>query len=123
MNKETYKKIGILFPVITGSSFVLGIVLNNYILPIFVVVIGVPLIIFAKSRVKDIIEDERHYKIGGYAGRYAIVLYSLIASLLGLVLIVQDSPVIEAVAHTLLASVSVLLFCYLILYAYYERKM
>jgi uncharacterized membrane protein len=106
-----------------GVTFTLGIVFNNYILPIFVMVIGISLVFIAKSRVKDIIEDERHYKIGGYAGKYAITLFSIIASISGLILIVQKSPILEAVAYTLFCSISVLLFCYLILYAYFEKKM
>ncbi len=123
MNKETYKKIGIFFPILMGCTFTIGIILNNYIVPIFVMVIGISLIFIAKSRVKDVIEDERHYKIGGYAGRYAITLFSIVASICGLILIVQKSPILEAVSYTLFCSISVLLFCYLILYAYFEKKM
>lgn len=123
MNKDTYRKIGILFPVIVGVAFTLGIIINNYVLPIFVLVTGIPLIFIAKSRVKDVIEDERHHKIGGYAGRYAIAVFSLVAAILGLVLIVQEGPVVSAVAHTLFISISVLLVIYIILFAYFEKKM
>jgi len=123
LDKKTYRKIGIFFPILMGVTFTLGIVLNNYILPIFVMVIGISLVFIAKSRVRDVIEDERHYKIGGYAGKYAITLFSIIASIIGLILIVQKSPILEAVAYTLFCSISVLLLCYLILYVYFEKKM
>lgn len=123
MNKETYRKIGILFPIVTAGAFTIGIITNNFVFPIFVLAIGIPLVFIAKTRVKDVIEDERHYQIGGYASRYAIAVFSLIASIIGLVLIVQESPVAVAVAHTLFVSISVILLLYVILFAYFEKKM
>ena len=123
MKKETYQTIGKLFPILVGGSVVLGIILDNTIIPLIVVGIGVPLIIWSKKNVEEVIEDERDEIIGGKAMRNAVILFALIATVIGLILYAQGGEVKMAVSHTLLGSVSFILVSYIGFFAYLERKM
>lgn len=123
MKKETYQTIGKLFPIFVGVSVILGIILDNTIIPLVVVGIGVPLIFWAKRNVKEVIEDERDERIGGKAMRNTVVLFALIATSIGLILYAQGGEVKMAVSHTLLGSVSFILVSYIAFFAYLERKM
>jgi uncharacterized membrane protein len=123
MKKQTYETIGKLFPIFVGISVIMGIILDNSILPLIVVGIGVPLIIWSKSRVEEVIEDERDQEIGGKAMRNAVVVFAIIATIIGLILYAQGGDVKMAVSHTLLGSVSFILVSYIAFFAYLERKM
>jgi uncharacterized membrane protein len=123
MKKQTYETMGKLFPIFVGISVIMGIILDNSILPLIVVGIGVPLIIWSKSRVEEVIEDERDQEIGGKAMRNAVVVFAIIATIIGLILYAQGGDVKMAVSHTLLGSVSFILVSYIAFFAYLERKM
>ena len=123
MKKQTYETMGKLFPIFVGISVIMGIILDNSILPLIVVGIGVPLIIWSKSRVEEVIEDERDHEIGGKAMRNAVIVFAVIATIIGLILYAQGGEVKMAVSHTLLGSVSFILVSYIAFFAYLERKM
>ncbi len=123
MKKKTYQTIGAIFPIFVGISVIMGIILDSTIIPLIVVGIGVPLIIWSKKNVKEVIEDERDDRIGGKAMKNAVVLFALIATFIGLILYAQGGEVKMAVSHTLLGSVSFILVSYISFFAYLERKM
>jgi len=123
VKKKTYQTIGAIFPIFVGISVIMGIILDSTIIPLIVVGIGVPLIIWSKKNVKEVIEDERDDRIGGKAMKNAVVLFALIATFIGLILYAQGGEVKMAVSHTLLGSVSFILVSYISFFAYLERKM
>jgi len=123
MKKETYQTLGKLFPILVGIAFIIGIILDSFLIPLVVVAIGVTLIMWSKRKVKEVIEDERDQKIGGKAMRNAVILFSLLATIIGLILYASGGEVQMAVSHTLLGSVSFILISYIAFFYFLERKM
>jgi uncharacterized membrane protein len=123
MKKKTYETIGKIFPIIVGLGAVVGVFMDSFIVPLILVGIGVPFIMWSKTRVKEVIEDERDQAIGSKALRRSVVTFSLLATFIGLILYLQGGEIQMILSHTLLGSVSFILILYLIFFAYLERKM
>ncbi|MDZ7672516.1 MAG: DUF2178 domain-containing protein [Halanaerobiales bacterium] len=123
MKKKTYETIGKIFPIIVGLGVVVGIFMDSFIVPLIIIGIGVPFIMWSKTRVKEVIEDERDQVIGSKALRRSVVTFSLLATFIGLILYIQGGEMKMALSHTLLGSVSFILILYIIFFAYLERKM
>ena len=123
MKKVTYQTLGKLFPILVGIAVIIGIILDSFLIPLVVVAIGVTLIMWSKRRVEEVIEDERDQKIGGKAMRNAVILFSLLATIIGLILYASGGEVQMAVSHTLLGSVSFILISYIAFFYFLERKM
>ena len=123
MKKETYQTLGKLLPILVGIAVIIGIILDSFLIPLVVVAIGVTLIMWSKRRVEEVIEDERDQQIGGKAMRNAVILFSLLATIIGLILYAGGGEVQMAVSHTLLGSVSFILISYIAFFYFLERKM
>ncbi len=123
LKKETYEKIGKMFPIIVGASFGFSIFIGGLIIPLVVVGIGVPFIMWSKTQVEEVIEDERDKTIGRKAMRNAVVIYSLLGTVIGLWLYIAGGEIQMIISHTILTSISFILILYIIFFAYLERKM
>jgi uncharacterized membrane protein len=123
LKKETYKKMGKIFPIIVGASVGVSIFIGGFIIPLVVVEIGVPFIMWSKNQVEETIEDERDIAIGRKAMRNAVVIYSLLGTVIGLWLYIAGGEIQMVISHTILTSISFILVLYIIFFAYLERKM
>ena len=103
MTLKQYSYIRIAFAVIIGVVFSQGIVRNNIIIPITTVIVAMTVLLLLRQRVKEVIADERDYQIAGKASRYALTIFSVIGSLLVVILfsLKDQSNQYEVIAATI----------------------
>jgi len=108
--------------IILGAIFSVSIVADNFVLPIVSVVTSVALMYMLKKNVKEVLEDERDYEIGGRAARYAISIYSYLMLVAILVLFIgrASNPLFETIASILAYSVCSLMIFYSLIFKYLQ---
>ncbi|MFA6304197.1 MAG: DUF2178 domain-containing protein [Patescibacteria group bacterium] len=114
----------------TATAFVLAITISlfivrgNFYLPLAAMAAAVVVLLFAKSKVKDVLYDERDLLLAGKAAMYSIKIYGLLAASLVMVLLAlkKGDPVWEPVGSALAYSVCFLLVLYSLFYKFLARK-
>jgi uncharacterized membrane protein len=109
-------------------GFVIGLsaIRGEPITAIAAVVMGMIMLYTLKSRVNQVIEDERIYRISEKASRRTIQVVGTTSGLLGLAIIgLSKSGYLKLtdVGFSLAYFASVLLMVYMIFYGYYSRKL
>jgi uncharacterized membrane protein len=102
-----------------------SIATENAVVPIPTVLGGIVLLYLLRRQVKDVVEDERNYRISEKASRSAIQVFALIAAITGITLTAvstEDSSLSREVGLTLAFCACGLLVLYMISYAYHSRK-
>jgi uncharacterized membrane protein len=118
----------LLVAVITLTVVVLigwSIATENAVVPIPAVIVGLVLFYLLRRQVREVVEDERNYKISEKASRFAIQVFALVAAISGVTLIAvstNDSALLREVGLTLAFCACGILILYLISYAYHSRK-
>jgi uncharacterized membrane protein len=118
----------LLVAVITLTVVVLigwSIATENAVVPIPAVIVGLVLLYLLRRQVREVVEDERNYKISEKASRFAIQVFALVAAISGVTLIAvstNDSALLREVGLTLAFCACGILILYLISYAYHSRK-
>jgi len=82
MNLKQYKLYRVITIVILGMSISVSITLENYYLPIILVIIGMAAMYYLRKQLRttEVMADERDYKLAGGAARYTISIYGLIGT-------------------------------------------
>jgi uncharacterized membrane protein len=98
---------------------------GNAIVPIPTAVSGALLLYLLRRQVRDVMEDERNYRISEKASRFAIQVFALVTAISGITLTAigtSDSTPFREVGLTLAFGACGLLILYMISYAYHSRK-
>jgi uncharacterized membrane protein len=125
MNKKRYTIFRILIVVAIGIAVGWSVTAGNAIVPIPVVLIGIGLLYFLRSKVKDILEDERLNKIREKSSRVTFQIYGITAAVAGAVMLALSKnmfPGLASIGFTLIYSVCAFLILDYIAYAYFARK-
>jgi len=125
MERRKFKLYSMLITIVVGFIIGLSVFRAEPITAIFAVVIGMIILYVLKSRVKQVIEDERVYKISEKASRRTIQVVGTITAILGLFIIgLSKSNYLEfiEVGYSLASFATVLLMVYMIFYGYYAKK-
>ena len=123
------KKFNLYKLVITaGVGFLDGLsaISGELTIAVAAVVIAMILLYLLKSRVKQVIEDERIYRISEKASRRTIQVDGIITALLGLTIIgLSKSGYLELteVGFSLVYFATALLMVYMLFYGYYAKKL
>ena len=123
------KKFNLYKLVITaGVGFLVGLsaISGELTIAVAAVVIAMILLYLLKSRVKQVIEDERIYRISEKASRRTIQVVGTITALLGLTIIgLSRSGYLELdeVGFSLVYFATGLLMVYMLFYGYYAKKL
>lgn len=125
MDRKKFKLYGLV--ITAGVGFVIGLSVfrGEPIAAIVAVVIGMILLYVFKSRVKEVIEDERVYRISEKASRRTIQVVGTATAILGLSIMgLSRSGYLELaeVGFSLACFATVLLMVYMIFYGYYAKK-
>jgi len=118
----------LLVAVITLTVVVLigwSIATENAVVPIPAVIVCLVLLYLLRRQVREVVEDERNYRISEKASRFAIQVFALVATISGVTLIAvstNDSTLLREVGLTLAFCACGILILYLISYAYHSRK-
>jgi len=123
MTLKQYSAARLVVTIVIAMIFARSIVLNNFIVPIAALAISVLALFYLRSRVSDVIADERDYLAGGKAALLAIQVYSWLAVVVMLVLYANRAvnPAYEPIATTLAFSTCVLMLLYSLLFRYHEK--
>ncbi|MEJ2739957.1 MAG: DUF2178 domain-containing protein [Dehalococcoidia bacterium] len=125
MNKKSFTLFRILIVVAIGIAVGWSVTAGNAIVPIPVVLIGIGLLYFTRSKVKDVLEDERLNTIREKSSRLTFQIFGITAAVAGAVMLALSKniyPDLASVGFTLIYSVCALLILDYIAYAYFARK-
>lgn len=124
MKKETFAKIRLLIAIALGAIFAASITAGNYIAPVLAMITALAIIIVTKKRVKDVMADERDFKIAGVAARMTFSVFAIAAAVLGAVLIAmgKTNPALLPIGFTLAYSAMALMLLNIAFFYYYRNK-
>jgi uncharacterized membrane protein len=125
MERKKFKLYWIIITIAVGFVIGLSAFRGEPIIAIVAVVAGMILLYSLKSRVKEVIEDERVYRISEKASRRTIQVVGTTTALIGLTIIgLSKSGYLDLVevGYSLACFATVLLMVYMIFYRYYTRK-
>jgi uncharacterized membrane protein len=126
MERKKFKLYGLVITIVVGFFIGLSAFRGEPITAIVAVVVGMILLYTLKSRVKQVIEDERVYRISEKASRRTIQVVGTTTALIGLsILGLSKSGYLELVevGYSLAGFATVLLMVYMIFYGYYAKKL
>ncbi len=124
MKKNSYQKMRIIIPGIIGGAVALGITSQNYFIPLSVIILGIITMYIFKTHSKEKYNDERTHKIGNYAARYTIAIFTLGALIIAIILMtIKTNEIMWAVGQTLSYTICAILLIYILFYKYFSRKM
>ncbi|MEM4258284.1 MAG: DUF2178 domain-containing protein [Candidatus Thermoplasmatota archaeon] len=126
MERKKFILYGLVITLVVGFVIGLSAIGGEPITAIAAVVMGMIVLYALKSRINQVIEDERIYRISEKASRRTIQVVGTTMGLLGLALIgLSKSGYLKLtdVGSSLAYFASVLIIVYLIFYSYYSRKL
>jgi uncharacterized membrane protein len=126
MDRKKFKLYGLVITIAVGFLVGFSVVRGEPAIALGAVVIGMILLYSLRSRVKQVIEDERVYRISEKASRRTIQVVGTTTAVLGLSIIgLSRSGYLELtdVGYSLAYFAAVLLIVYMIFYGYYNRKL
>ncbi len=123
MNQKTYQKwrMGIVF--VLAMAISQSVIFNNYVIPVILMIVASLVLWYLRSRVKEVIADERDYAVGGRAALLAIQVFGWLAAMGSFILYSQKAinPMYEVVGTTLSYSVLFLFLVYGLIFRYYSK--
>lgn len=124
MNTKQYFMVRIAVVIILAIVVSQAVIAHNYVVPLIGIVLASALLWYTRSKVTDVIADERDYEVAGTAARWAMQLYTSVAIITFFILLaVQGTdPVWAAVAYTLSYSACALLLLYSALFHTISKK-
>jgi uncharacterized membrane protein len=124
MTKKTYFVYKIIAASLTSVVVGVSATYGNWYLPVICLVAATGFLFALKSRVNEVMADERDYKIAGRAAELAIRIYGITAAIVGVALYIVErgSGVLFVVGSVLLYSACVLMLLYAVLFKIYAKK-
>lgn len=125
MSKKSYILCQKIIAVILGVAISISVVLGNAIIPIVAVFAGIGVLYLCRRQVKEVLADERNYRINEKASRLTITVFGPALAVLSAILLAlanSSYPELKQMAYTLAYTACVLTLFHSIFYAYYERK-
>jgi uncharacterized membrane protein len=125
MERKKFKLYGLVITIVAGFVIGLSASRGEPITAVVAVVVGMISLYVLKSRVKQVIEDERVYRISEKASRRTIQVVGTTTAILGLsILGLSRSGYLKLteVGYSLACFATVLLMVYMIFYGYYAKK-
>jgi uncharacterized membrane protein len=125
MNRRQFALCGILITMALGAVIGWSISTENPFLALVAVIVAMALLYLCKTRVEEVLEDERIYRISEKASRRTFQVIILTIGLLGVVLITLGKGAFveyKQIGLILAFSVCALLILYLFFYGYYSKR-
>jgi len=125
MNRKDFRRIGAIITMAMVAIIGWSVAIGNVVVPIVAVAVGLALLYFFRSRVTQVIEDERIYKIGEKASYITLRVFTVITALTGALLIALSRSGLvdfEQAGLTLAFAACASMVLYIIFYGYYGKK-
>lgn len=123
LKQYTVVRLGIVMAL--SALIAASVVRHNYLWPVIAMAVTMVIMLALRSRVKEIIADERDYDLGGKAARWAIQIFSLVSVVLMFVFLWmgERDPQMTAIAHVLAYGVCALMLLYSALFGLFRRSL
>ena len=125
MSRKTFKLCGVIITMVVAALISWAIVAGNALIPVPAVAAGTVILYLCKKRVKEVVEDERVYRIAEKASRLTIQISGILMAIAGATLLAASrggSPDLEQTGFAVAYSACGLLLIYYISYIYYNKK-
>ena len=126
MKRKKFKQYSLAITIVVGIIIGLSAAYGELTIALVAVLIGMMILYILKSRVKQVLEDERVYRISEKASRRTIQIVGTTTALVGLSLIgLSRGGYLELseVGFSLAYFATALLMVYMIFYGYYSKKL
>jgi uncharacterized membrane protein len=120
MNRKQFALYGMMITAAMGATIGWSISIGNAVLPVATVILGMVLLYLGKTRVTEVLEDERIHRISEKASRRTLQIFGISIAIIGVVLVALKE--FTEIGFTLAYSTIALLFLYSIFYRYYSIK-
>ncbi|MDD5041076.1 MAG: DUF2178 domain-containing protein [Candidatus Peribacteraceae bacterium] len=123
MTLRQYTTFRIIIAMCLSAFIASSVVRHEYFWPVVAMVIAMIVLLALRSRVKEVLADERDYAIGGRAARWAMQIFSLAAVALMFLFLWkgEQDPQMTVVAHVLAYAVCALMLLYSLLFRLIQR--
>lgn len=123
MTLKQFKIVKLVLVFFLALVFGQAIVLKSYLLPVILLIASSLALFYLRSRVKEVVADERDYLTGGRAALLAIQIYSWLAVIVMLVLYAKKdlNLTYEPIAMTLAFSTCILMLLYAVIFHYRDK--
>ena len=114
--------MGMIIGGVTGGFLGTG----NWIVILITIIICISILLFLRTRVKEIINDERTYTIAGKAARLTLQIVAIGMAIIGVILLIishGESSALTRIGFPLEFATCALLIINYITYYYYNRKL
>lgn len=107
-----------------GALVAASVVMENFPLAAAAVSVAIIIALFLRSRVKEIIADERDYQSGGTAARYTLSVVAVVGAIASFTLLTlrSSNPLFEPIGSVISYSVCGMLLLYSFLFTYLNRE-
>jgi len=124
MDRKTYAICGVIIVMCLGAVTGWTMEVGNPILLIIAFITGISLLYLCKSRVKEVIEDERTCRISERASKKTLEIFMIVTAITSAILIASKDryPELKNLGFTLAYLICGLLTMYLFFYGYYAKK-
>lgn len=121
---KSYNKIRLVLVVIMSMIFSQSIIFENFIIPIFVMIIWSLTLFYLRSKVTEIIADERDYVLAWKSSFLAIQVFSWISVILMFVLYAfkNENQYFEIIAEVLAFSVCIIMILYSFIFSFLNKN-
>ena len=123
MTLKQYTTLRIIIAVLLAAFIASSVVRHDYFWPVVAMVLAMLALFALRTRVKEILADERDYTLGGKAARWAMQLFSLAAVIMMFIFLNlgESNPQMTVIAHVLAYSVCALMLLYSALFGIFRR--
>jgi len=123
MSKKTFLIYKVITAILLAMTVSISVNSGNYIFPAVAVVAAVSFLYGVKTKVKEVLADERDYKVAGQAARLSLTVYSILMVAIGFIALSLKKvhPEFEYLSYTLLYSVCALMILNAVLFKIYSR--
>ena len=124
MTLKQYTALRIVIAMVLAAFISSSIVRHEYFWPVIALICSMIFLFAVRSRVAEILADERDHAIGGRAARWAIQLFCLITVLMMFVFLWQGErePQMTVVAQVLAYAVCTLMLLYALIFKILARS-
>ncbi|KUK75745.1 MULTISPECIES: DUF2178 domain-containing protein [Methanobacterium] len=124
MNRKNYQFFRVLIIIFVASTVALGVSLGSLVLAGLSFGMGIVLSIFLRRKLDEVTEDERTKVIAGDASRMAMILFLVVITVVGIVVLALKNvfPQYTQAGITLCDASGLLVILYTGTYWYYNKK-
>lgn len=123
MSLKTYRTIRIIITMVTAMIFSSMLVMKNFFIPVATLAVSAVVLLYLRSRVEEVLADERDYTIGGRAALLSMQVFAWIGALGSFFFYAlrDTNPAYEPIGMTLAFSTCALLFLYTLIFRFYNH--